>query len=113
MRIIWAILFIIALVYLNFTLGGPRGLRGLFIMLIPLYYSLHNLLEQRRLFGSWIMKWGKFWMAIALQFFIIGFPAYIAFSGETYPYNLAMLGFAAYFILTSLAYGVIKKQDAL
>jgi hypothetical protein len=108
LRIIMAILFIIGIVYLYFTLGGPRGLRGLFIMLIPLCYSVNNMIQQKRLVGSWTIKWGKFWMAFALQLLIIGFPAYIAFSGETYPYNLAIPGFAAYFILTSVAYGVAK-----
>jgi len=112
-RIIMAILFIIGIVYLNFTLGGPRGLKGLFIMLIPICYSVHNVLQQKRLLGSWTIKWERFWMAFTLQFFIIGVPAYIAFSGETYLYNLAIPGFAAYSILTSVAYGVAKKQDTL
>ena len=96
MRIIMAILFTIGIVYLCFTLGGPRGLKGLFIMLIPVCYSVNNVIQQKRLVGSWTIKWEKFWTAFALQFLIIGFPAYIAFSGETYPYNLAVTGFLAF-----------------
>lgn len=109
MRIIMAILFVIGIIYLHFTLGGPRGLRGLFIILIPICYSIYNLVQQRRLQGSWIIKLEKFWLAFVLQFFIIGVPAYVAFSGETYPNNLAIPGLVAFIVFTSVAYGAAKE----
>lgn len=85
-----AILFVSIIVFLHLNIGGPRGLKGLFILLIPLYFSIQNITQQRRLVGSWGIQWNKFWMAFILQLMIIGIPGLVAFQGETYPYNLAI-----------------------
>ena len=102
-----AILFVSIIVFLHLNIGGPRGLKGLFILLIPLYFSIQNITQQRRLVGSWGIQWNKFWMAFILQLMIIGIPGLVAFQGETYPYNLAI---PAYITITSVVYGLAKKK---
>ncbi|KUG05430.1 hypothetical protein ASZ90_017112 [hydrocarbon metagenome] len=111
MPVIQAALLVIIIVFINLNMGvGPRGLRGLAILLIPLYYAVHNLVRQKQLAGNWFIQWKKFWMALILQLMVIGVPACVAFKGGGYPNNLAIPGFVAYFIVTAVAYGASRGQ---
>lgn len=105
LAILCGVLFGLLLFFKGFSL------KGLTILLLPLYFAVRNLVHQRRADGDWTMRWPKFWEAIILELMIIGIPASVGLISEPDRGILILLGIALYIILTAVAYSVTKKQD--
>lgn len=92
-------------------LRGGIKLAEFGVLLLPLYYSVRNLVHQSRTDGNWTLRWPKFWMAFILELIVIGIPAYVIILNEPHPSISVIHVLAVYIIVTAVAYGIAKKQN--
>ena len=93
--------------------GGSMRLIYLCLLLLPLYYSGKNLVQQNQIAGSWTIIWKNFLAAFVLELIGVGIPfGFWAINRLSLPYQSVIPGFVVYIIVTAVAYGLTKKQDS-
>lgn len=84
-------------------------LAQLAVLLLPVYFSVRNIMRQRNNSGNWTLDWTKFGLAFVLELIVFGAPAYVIVFSEPHPPTWAFLILAVYVLVTSFAYGFSKN----